>query len=73
MEDAIDEKKDANAMLDFQLGEALREQVIPRAVLYYTGEVEDDEDGGIADRDEDAEDERAVHGEAQRDDDGEGQ
>ena len=33
---------------DFTLGEIIKEKVIPRAVLYFTGEMEDDETDGEA-------------------------
>lgn len=35
---------------DFEVGHYLKERVVPRAVLYYTGEIEDD----ISDDEEDS-------------------
>jgi nucleosome assembly protein 1-like 1 len=29
---------------DFEVGQALRDRIIPRAALFYTGEAQDDED-----------------------------
>jgi len=39
---------------DFEIGHMLRDSIVPKAVLYYTGEVGDEDDG---DYDEDEEDE----------------
>jgi hypothetical protein len=44
---------------DFKIGMLLRNQVVPRAVLYITGEAADDED---EDKDEEDEEEDKVSG-----------
>lgn len=55
IEDDDDEYSQEAAMLeaDYEIGHFIRERIIPRAVLYYTGEVDDD------DEDEDYDDEEA--------------
>lgn len=57
-EDA-DEEEDIEIELqaDFELGQFFREQIIPRAVLYFTGEAVDDEDDDFEDDVDDEEDE----------------
>lgn len=46
---------------DFEIGQYLRERVIPRAVLYYTGEIvdadEDDDDDDYEEGDDDEDEE----------------
>ncbi len=32
---------------DFEIGHMLRDSIVPKAVLYYTGEVGDEEDGDV--------------------------
>jgi len=32
---------------DFEIGHMLRDSIIPKAVLYYTGEVGDEDDGDV--------------------------
>ncbi|CAF1112805.1 unnamed protein product [Didymodactylos carnosus] len=53
----VDIEEDAEQILatDFEIGHMLRDSIIPKAVLYYTGEAGDDESGGF-DEDEDEED-----------------
>jgi len=53
----IDLEEDAEQILaaDFEIGHMLRDSVVPKAVLYYTGEA-GDEDNGDYDEDEDDED-----------------
>ncbi|XP_011705793.1 PREDICTED: nucleosome assembly protein 1-like 1-A [Wasmannia auropunctata] len=50
---------DTQALLtsDFELGHYIRERIVPRAVLYYTGEGLDDEDEDYEDEDEGDDDE----------------
>lgn len=51
-EDMDDESKEVlNA--DFEIGQIIRDRIIPRAVLYYTGEAHDDDDEDYDDEDED--------------------
>ncbi|UJR38204.1 hypothetical protein I4U23_030877 [Adineta vaga] len=58
-EDADAEVEDNDEMrslaADFEIGHMLRDSIVPKAVLYYTGEAGDDEDGDF-DEDEDDED-----------------
>ena len=46
-ESGDNEKVEAYLENDFEIGHYLKERVVPRAVLYYTGEIDDDisEDG----------------------------
>ncbi len=34
---------------DFEIGHMLRDSIVPKAVLYYTGEVGDEDDGEVRD------------------------
>jgi nucleosome assembly protein 1-like 1 len=71
----IDDETQVLLTSDFEIGHYIRERIVPRAVLYFTGEgLEDDddydeEDGDDDDEDEDEEDEEESHGNA----DGKGQ
>jgi len=58
-EEEMNDKDRATIVIDFDVGYAIKEKVIPRAVLYFTGEaVEDDDDFEDCDTDEeDTEDE----------------
>ncbi|CAF0759568.1 unnamed protein product [Didymodactylos carnosus] len=53
----VDIEEDAEQVLaaDFEIGHMLRDSIVPKAVLYYTGEAGDDESGDF-DEDEDEED-----------------
>jgi len=42
--DEVDENDQALLQADFEMGEVIRTQLVPRAVLYFTGELYDDED-----------------------------
>lgn len=33
---------------DFEVGQTIRDRIIPRAVLYYTGEAHDDDDEDVS-------------------------
>lgn len=56
-EDLDDESKELlNA--DFEIGQIIRDRIVPRAVLYYTGEAHDDDDDEY-DEDDDEEDDYA--------------
>ena len=35
---------------DFEIGHMLRDSIIPKAVLYYTGEVGDEDEGDVSQR-----------------------
>ena len=35
---------------DFEIGHMLRDSIVPKAVLYYTGEIGDEDDGEVGDR-----------------------
>jgi nucleosome assembly protein 1-like 1 len=45
-DDEMDEETQMKLTQDFECGQYIREHIVPRAVLYYTGEalVEDEED-----------------------------
>ncbi len=47
--DAEIEDSDEVRMLaaDFEIGHMLRDSIVPKAVLYYTGEAGDEEDGDV--------------------------
>ena len=47
----------AKMIEDFAMGETIREMILPRAVLYYTGEIDDDEEDDGYDNTDDEEDE----------------
>lgn len=57
----LDEETDSLLESDFEIGQYLRERVIPRAVLYYTGEIvdadEDDDDDDYEEGDDDEDEE----------------
>ncbi|KAL0101503.1 hypothetical protein PUN28_018969 [Cardiocondyla obscurior] len=63
----MDEETQALITSDFELGHYIRERIVPRAVLYYTGEglededddYEDEEEGDDDDEDEEDEEEEA--------------
>ncbi|KAL1122054.1 hypothetical protein AAG570_003460 [Ranatra chinensis] len=59
----VEEDIQADLTTDFEIGHYLRERVIPRAVLYYTGEALDDEE----DEDFDDEDESGDEGKMESD------
>lgn len=65
-DDDEDEDQDALLAADFEIGHYIRERIVPRAVLYFTGEAVDDE---YDDSDDDEEDES---GEEEEDEDGDG-
>ncbi len=50
--DAEIEDSDEVRMLaaDFEIGHMLRDSIVPKAVLYYTGEAGDEEDGDVRKR-----------------------
>jgi len=52
----VDENDDMRILAaDFEIGHMLRDSIVPKAVLYYTGEAGDDDEGDF-DEDEDDED-----------------
>merc|ERR1712121_421628 len=53
----MDEETEALLAADFEIGHFFRDRIIPRAVLYFTGEALEDEDGDDEDDDDDDEDE----------------
>jgi nucleosome assembly protein 1-like 1 len=53
---------------DFEIGEALRERIIPRAVLYYTGEALDDESDVETESEEEEEEDEDEGNQSQEDD-----
>lgn len=60
--DEIDEELGALMAVDFELGEIIRQSVIPKASLFYSGHLVDDDDDDLDDEDED-EDEEDSEGE----------
>ena len=51
-EESMSEEDRADMSMDFDVGYAIKEKIIPRAVLYFTGEIfedDDDEDGEYED------------------------
>ncbi|KAK1906726.1 Nucleosome assembly protein 1-like 1 [Dissostichus eleginoides] len=58
----LDEDSEAVLAADFEIGHFIRERIVPRAVLYFTGEaIEDDDDdvsGGYDEEGEEADDEK---------------
>jgi len=59
-EDELDDETRVLLHQDFEVGQALRDRIIPRAALFYTGEAQDDDDyedeEDEGDEDEDADD-----------------
>jgi len=55
-EDEMDEETEALLQADYEIGHFIRERIIPRAVLYFTGEACDDDDFGEGDDDYEDED-----------------
>jgi len=46
-----DEDSEAVLAADFEIGHFIRERIVPRAVLYFTGEaIEDDDDDDVSTR-----------------------
>ncbi|ESO07807.1 hypothetical protein HELRODRAFT_110599 [Helobdella robusta] len=56
-ENEMDEETDTLLEADFEIGQFIRERIVPRAILYYTGELVDDEDDEYDDEDEAGDDE----------------
>lgn len=45
-----DEDSEAVLAADFEIGHFIRERIVPRAVLYFTGEAIEDDDDDVSDR-----------------------
>lgn len=58
-DDAIDVDDETKALLtsDFEIGHYIRERIVPRAVLYFTGEGLEDEDYDEEEEEEEEKDE----------------
>lgn len=69
-EEAMDEETQELLNADFELGQILRDRILPRAVLYFTGEAEDDDDMYDEDEDEEEEDDDDDEDELSDDDHG---
>jgi len=54
---AVDEESQSILATDFEIGHFLRSRIIPKAVLYYTGDIVDDDDDDDYDEEEEEEDE----------------
>lgn len=67
-EEELDEETRELLNADFEIGQILRDRILPRAVLYYTGEAQDDEDYDESDEDEE-DDEDLEEGEESDEDD----
>merc|ERR1711934_865994 len=55
----VDEDTQALLTADFEIGHYIRERIVPRAVLFFTGEALDEEESDEEDSDEDEDDEDA--------------
>ena len=76
----IDEETEALLAADFEIGQFFRDRIIPRAVLYFTGEAleeededyeeEEDEDGDDKDEDDDEDDDKEEGGKKTKKGDG---
>ncbi|UJR08120.1 hypothetical protein I4U23_012397 [Adineta vaga] len=75
-EDADAEIEDSDEMrmlaADFEIGHMLRDSIVPKAVLYYTGEVGDEDDGEFDEDEEDEDDEDDDEDDDEEDDEHEG-
>lgn len=49
-----DEDSEAVLAADFEIGHFIRERIVPRAVLYFTGEAIEDDDDDVSDLNADA-------------------
>ncbi|XP_067626901.1 nucleosome assembly protein 1-like 1-A [Eurosta solidaginis] len=54
--DEMDEETQGILATDFEIGHFLRARIIPKAILYYTGDIIDDEDDDDGEYDDDGED-----------------
>jgi len=54
---------------DFEIGHMLRDSIVPKAVLYYTGEVGDEDDGEYDEEEEDEDDDEDDDDDDQEEDD----
>lgn len=70
-DDEHDEEDDEELYLiaDFEIGQYLKEKIIPKAILYYTGEGVDDEFDDYDEDEEDEDDEDEDHDDEDNDDD----
>jgi len=57
---------------DFEIGHMLRDSIVPKAVLYYTGEVGDEDDGEYDEDEEDEDDDEDDDDDDQEEDEEEG-
>jgi hypothetical protein len=56
MTEELDETESETLRSDFEIGQIIRDQIIPRAVLFFTGEAADEDDFDFGDEFEDGED-----------------
>lgn len=68
-EEELDEETRDLINADFEIGQILRDRIIPRAVLYFTGEAHDDDDESYVDEDEEDEDDLDDEDDADEDND----
>uniref|UniRef100_A0A6Q2Y150 Nucleosome assembly protein 1-like 1 n=1 Tax=Esox lucius TaxID=8010 RepID=A0A6Q2Y150_ESOLU len=65
----LDEDSEAVLAADFEIGHFIRERIVPRAVLYFTGEAIEDDDDDYDEEGEEADDEGEEEGEEENDPD----
>uniref|UniRef100_H2RPU0 Nucleosome assembly protein 1-like 1 n=1 Tax=Takifugu rubripes TaxID=31033 RepID=H2RPU0_TAKRU len=53
----LDEDSEAVLAADFEIGHFIRERIVPRAVLYFTGEAIEDDDDDVSEGEEEADEE----------------
>jgi len=56
--DAEEVEKKKTLAVDYEIGFAIKEKIIPRAIVYFTGEIFRDDDEGVEDEDKDEEEEK---------------
>jgi nucleosome assembly protein 1-like 1 len=55
-DEEVDDSEEWERDIDFEIGEAIKDDIIPRAVTWYTGEAADDDDFDDEEDDEDDDD-----------------
>lgn len=68
-EDEMDDETQALLSADFEMGEVMRQRLVQRAVLFFTGEALDDDDYDDEDDDEEDEDELDDEDDSENDED----
>ena len=65
----LDDDSEAILAADFEIGHFLRERIIPRSVLYFTGEAIEDDDDDYDEEGEEADEEGEEEGDEENDPD----